>query len=600
MDKNSKFSDQIKESFEEIFQQNVPQNFWTELSSALEEEGLLSENEGLLPSEKEQIQSSFETTHQAEAPSFVWDNVSEAIETEGLFDEAMDDIPETEAFGEIIKSSFISNEKTTAPVNIWSKIEGEIYSPSSEDQIKESFEQSYTRKAPDYVWNAVRHQINIDQVWDRLSAFLDRMRYRQMWKQRIRRWSSYAAILVFMHACLPIVEFGNSKTTPHQLDPSEGPFAQQEIFEENNNSEPKTEEKTNHNFTPFTQFKASTSFGQKLPSQQLAQSNDFSNLGKSEEAAEHNVFTKPNFAESIKEQSKWKLGLPIVKGEERTSLAEIEEPNISDVEQNSLIAEAKTEELNTPKNNKSALEDLAIQWLNPAAFELIEREELNIFPDLSTYPEQKSSKSSKKSFNTEVGFISAVGTSILLNEETFQSWEENTLLVNDLSQLTHIGLLVVQPIDEKSALAVEVSGFHRICQTYDFFSNDGYYKSKRKELNYARLTASYQRSFYNYKLFGLQTDILSRTGLYLAYLTEERAILNDVTDNSSTFNKYDLGLNLMLGQTHAWDNFVFEYGGQFNMGMLNVFNGQSLGTNISIDQTHIISTAAYLSLRYRF
>ena len=101
--------------------------------------------------------------------------------------------------------------------------------------------------------------------------------------------------------------------------------------------------------------------------------------------------------------------------------------------------------------------------------------------EFEIYPSEESKTS--RQLNTEIGFISAVGASFLLNEETFESWDKNSLLVNDCASFSHLGLLAIQPLSKKSALAVELSGFHQIRQGFGFYSQDGYFKSKIKELN---------------------------------------------------------------------------------------------------------------------
>lgn len=594
MDK-SNFSEQIKNSFEEIFRKEVPQTIWTELSSTLEEEGFLSDEEILSNEEKDLLQSSFEETHQAQAPAFAWKNIAASIEEEGGFEE--ESSPE-ENFGEIIKSSFLTRESSKAP-NIWSKIEGEIEGQSAEDTIRDGFEESYKGQAPDYIWNAVRHQINIDSVWERLTVFLDRMRYRQLWKQRLRRWASYATVIALMHACLPITYNGVGELEPTepkmQMEPS-GPLAEEKL---NQNT---SKDKKDHSSTLQTNSGQLPTLTKKLPSEQLASVEDFSNLGKSDKKAT-TVFEQPDFAKNFENKKKWSIALviPSPKKENITDLQAGEDDLVMEDTSNGLLEEDRSilsEKEPTVTVSKEEL--LAINWLKPAAYSLLEHQTVDLFPEVEEYPYSPKESKVNKSAKMELGFITALGNSFLLNEETFQSWDENSLLNHNLSGFTHIGFLLVQPLSKKSALAVELSGYHQIRQGFGFFSTDGYYKSKVKELNYARFGALYQHEVCNYELLGLKTELLGRAGFYLAYLTEELAIMDAVSNSTNTFNKYDLGTKFMLGQAHRWDNFVFEYGGQLDMGLLNVFNGESFGTNIQVNHTRILNIAAYLSLRYRF
>ncbi len=530
----------------------------------------------------EQIKASFEQSDKPKAPEDFWQGLSDALETEGLIGaEKTEFVENSEKFENSIKNSFTSNYQKTAPGSVWSKIQSTITSEdTAEDQIRDSFEQQYQKAAPEYIWNAVRHQINIDSVWSRLTVFLDRMQYRARWRQRLRRWASYATIVVFMHACLPID--WSQQEGPAQPKNSNLPIAMhQETPAATGNSVNQASvdpQKIPQQFTPLIE---------QLPSTQL---NKKTRPLLQKEAPQPSVFgNRPNFNAQLQAQKLRLLGFPLanLQTEEVIPLSEelplkpdpteeeetAELPTRSSTVATTILATISTQELPEPEHNfQEPLAPITLQ--------------------------SKKSKKSSTEPRISLGLIAAHGMGTLLNQETFISLESNSTLALSSTHFSNLGLIFTTRLKPHASLSFQLSGWNHIRQGLTYYSPDGRFQTKLKELNYIRLAASYKRNLGHYRIAGLASSFLIKGGLYSAFLIEENIVQTSATASRPEFSSFDLGGQFALGQQHQWNQLLLEYGVQTNIGLANIFQGQTLGTNIAVNRTTLLNAAIYLSLRY--
>lgn len=108
----------------------------------------------------------------------------------------------SDKFDDIINDAFANSESEAAPEMAWNRIDDELQKITElDDKVKQSFEE-VTEKAPDFVWEKVQDQLDIDAVWQKISA---RLVYRVK-----RTYLGYACVLLFL--LLPFVLDDSNET----------------------------------------------------------------------------------------------------------------------------------------------------------------------------------------------------------------------------------------------------------------------------------------------------------------------------------------------------------------------------------------------------
>ena len=574
MAENFNFLDNIRDSFGKVHQQTVPKALQEQLFARLEQEGLMSEKEEATVPDNS-IKTAFEETFITTAPSHVWNHIESNLTEAADID-----------FQENIKQSFIQSHQSAAPFDVWGEISEQI-SIDSEDKphgnlIKDSFEEKYGKTAPDYIWNAVREQINMDKVWERIVQALDAMQRRELWQARLRRWMSYAALLLLMHACLPThyLGLGLKESLPKQ------PLV--------NLPERLNEKESNENITkPSAINKLETKEAQikdKVPS---------------------NNSLKPIVAkERIEEE------VPALIVAEK-----VESPSPSNNSLKPIVAKDPIEEevpapvlaekVDEPAVEKELIVDVN---LSDKVLAVISLNQINIAPKLKldtsilelalTMPikKQKRIEEEDLQFRNSIGLIASSGVGLAFNEETKLGFEATSLVSTAVAPALSLGFAGTYAFSHQSALSYELYANSQIKQELHYYSKAGRYNQQKHELNYVRLAAMYQQRLLHYgRLSGVKSEVLGKVGGYAAYLRAQRAFENEIlTTTMPNYRKLDFGLQLMLGQRHRLNRIVLEYGVVGNMGLYNIFNGPSSLANLSVQNTRLLHAGGYLSLQYLF
>jgi len=89
-----------------------------------------------------------------------------------------------------------------APVELWNNIDLNLEKEDSliDQKIKDHFLNS-DKKAPEYIWYGIEQQLNIDRIWKKISPTLDRLKLVYIWRNRIKKWSAAALLLLLIRSC---------------------------------------------------------------------------------------------------------------------------------------------------------------------------------------------------------------------------------------------------------------------------------------------------------------------------------------------------------------------------------------------------------------
>jgi hypothetical protein len=639
MAENFNFSDNIRDSFGKVYQQAVPKALQGQLFARLEQEGLMSEKADAAAPDNS-IKTAFEGTFIAPAPAFVWNHIESDLSenTDSHFQES-------------IKNSFTQGHQSAVPIDFWGAISEQISttgtpSESLEKQddnlIKDSFEEKYGKTAPDYIWNAVREQINIDKVWEHIVQVLDRMQRRELWQARLRRWMSYAALLMFMHACLPTHYLGIG--LDEQL-PGEPLVNLPEILTKkeriqnttkaviSNPVEIKEEIKRKQIQTkaPLTAIVTKDPIKTEVPAI-IADKVDEPSETKEPLTA---IVTKDPIktevpaiiADKVDEPSEMKEPLtaivtkdpiktevPVIIADKVDEPSETKEPLTAIVTKDPIKTEVPAiiaDKVDEPSLEKEIIVDVN---LSDQTLEAISLNEISIAPKLKldssilelalTMPIKKRKRIEEEDlhFKNSIGLIASSGVGLAFNEETKLGFDATSLVSTGVAPALSLGFAGTYAFSHKSALSYELYANSQIKQELHYYSKAGRYNQQKQELNYVRLSAMYQHRLLRYgRSSGVESAVLGKVGGYAAYLTAERAFENEVlTTSTSNYRKMDFGLQLMLGQRHRLNRIVLEYGVVGNLGLYNIFNGPSSLANLAVQNTRLLHAGGYLSLQYLF
>jgi len=536
--------DEIKSAFEQHFQEKLPKDFWADIAMDLNEEGELSKDKTALK----------------------------------------------------IKESFENEHKKTAPPLFWAAIENELQEKElPKNKIKQSFEIHYNKTAPEYIWNALRQEINIDAVWTRIELVLGKSSVQENAINRLKRWMSYAALLVCMHACLP-THFYQKVVLPNKLlnlpmadvVENNGDITKKTNLatkeERNNTSKPKLNQENNNNTT--SSYNKQTTAISKGNLQNKTNNENIIGLRKKERVDKIGTELTPSKGNS---HTANKIGELNPDNENRVNII----PPIRDKEEQAAATETLSATLLLSASSLPTLSVDAVVEANQNLHKVTE------FPDLKMGKKQPKDKDFSK---LQVGVIAFVGIGDINNAETEAGHTKGTLLENKLCPSIGYGLLATFNFNENNALALEFDLQNKIKHQIHFFSRDGRHVHKVEEFDYTRLVLMYQRNVLQYELKNLKSLVSLRGGLYAGYMKNQNSFYNDVRIVAlvPVFRKIDFGAKYMLGQSHSYKQITFEYGLSSNFGLYNIFNGIAAYTTIPVNHSNIFTAGAYASLRYKF
>ncbi len=458
-----------------------------------------------------------------------------------------------------INESFNSlNNK--APENIWDNISDSLDVPVNEtvdNKIKDSFENAES-KAPEHAWNNINKQLNIDNVWTRVSRALTLDRY-FFWFKRFGIGLSAVALLFF------VANYFNTNNDNIS-----------ELLPINNRSEiDNTREVYSENVvTPYTSKIENTVKEEKI-------------LNKLNEEVIVSDYTTPVTPESnISENNNIEENTPEIIIDEPIKA---EDPAYTISENYSALAtdSSETTDVNLIEED--------IEKITPKPAVLIAySDDKNDFEEPEDYFSDEKPKSKPYFF---VGLISSYNRTSLMNSNLRQSKDGSSLILSNPTYGANYGVMAGYGISPKSSILTEFyfkNGYKQSISGYE----EGRFYTSRTELNYMTLTLLYERKIPNL-LFATNSNFVVKAGGYYSSLRSNSEYLNDKLQTTrSDYENDDYGVRLLFGQQKDIRKFIIDYGLNSSYGLKNTYKGNELIPG-KFNKTNNFYVGLYLNLRFR-
>jgi hypothetical protein len=598
----------LKTSFDAI-QKKAPEHVWEQISEEMNIEDALN------TSLDEKIQTAHLDMPLQKAPSSIWDNIDDALDETTPVDAILD---------EKVKDGFLSKSKA-APVFLWGAISEELNTPPAsvdatlDDKLKEGFLRQETKKTPNKVWYAVSRQLNIDKTWDRINKALDKEPVVSDWSGRIVRFVAIAALLLLL-----------LKTCTHRPYTIPNPDLVHDLTNSTEDiNKPLTTiiEKGNTNSSAKKQRNSIQNNSADKPLK-LINSKDTKSLEKNNNNLIGNVptsLTKHSSKGGKKETTQGRIpaSLPIVENystenseEVSNSIAAVVVPEA--LKEGSLIP--STVNVNTKGTNKSNNESIetinqdenitqseGLKEFNPVVLDALTSNPLTLangMEPIQLLEEVKSEKKANKNLidgKLEAGAFAVVNSTMLLNNETREGFDQNSLTTNYFGLAANYGIWASYRILPKGALVAEFSINADNRQAYGTYDRGVFY-IKEWVMKYNRFSLAYKHDLWQTNSDKLiNTKVVAQAGVYLGMMREAKLFYDGVLffDKQSDYHQFDFGFKLALGQEILIDKFVLGYGIRSDIGASNIFKGNNQ-LNGREDQTNIIHLGGYVLFGYRF
>ena len=545
---------------------------------------------------------------------------------------------------DLIRSSFDKINKG-APDGLWGKLSSVLDAdaeslPSTEKdlshnpldtKIKESFS-SLNRKAPEHVWTAINRQLNIERVWEGLNKELDKTRP----LFRPRNLIAAAVLLLFLFSTGIYLSLSRDAVRPGMADMEEKEiskngesftaFDSEEIIEERKETKEQKaiifnqpailEEETIHSKISVTADADSGKKDQKKGVTEEGNAAYQKRAFQDSRGIENRVDTIESSSFFSKEGG-FLPSLPASTNRKALDVKRLPDNNYSirsatksSNERPSQIIGHETHAVTLVTTNGVSSDQLLtneilslkvnslpfIQEKN-TIFIKVESISLDALPVQEIALESPLDKNKRKPLkiqNVEAGPVWVYHNSWLLNNETRNSLDKNSLISSDPTYKQNWGLALNYNITGKSTIATEVHFFSKSGQKYKMYG-EGKYLKKGLELRYHKIYLQYQRQLLG-RGTGMPGWFTVKAGVYGGVLQEK---LGEIRQEESRYASFDYGLRLAAGQENKLGRIVIGYGLSTERGLNNVFRGTEK-LPAAFNKTYIQNFGTYLNIRYAF
>lgn len=594
----------LKTSFDAI-QKKAPEHLWEQISEEMNVEDALN------ASLDEKVQTAHLDAPLQKAPSSIWDKIDDALDETTPIDTILD---------EKVKDGFLSDSKA-APVFLWGAISEELNTaPVSLDatldnKLKEGFLTQETKKTPNKVWYAVSRQLNIDKTWNRISKVLDKEPVVSDWSGRILRFFGGAALLLLLlKTCTHTPYTIPNSDLVHQIshstkDLTKVPSAR---MENKTNSNSEKQENSNQN---------------KVTSKDLESSNTMSanpSERNNKKLIENLPTSLPKDSSKEKKKATTKgsasLIAPIVDNsstkdskEESVAITTVVPQYLENASTSSNLA-SKSADAGTNGNVERKNQDerspstKVSKELNPILLDALALNPLSVATNtvepIQLLEEVQLEKKVKKNLiegKLEAGAFAVVNSTMLLNNETREGFDQNSLTTNYFGLAANYGIWASYRILPKGALVAEFSINADNRQAYGTYDKGVFY-IKEWVMKYNRFSLAYKHDLWQTNSDKLiNTKVVAQAGVYMGMMREAKLFYDGVLffDKQADYHQFDFGFKVALGQEILIDKFVLGYGIRSDIGASNIFKGNNQ-LNAGEDQTNIIHLGGYVLFGYRF
>lgn len=517
-----------------------------------------------------------------------------------------------------IRESFDGLNKP-APDNLWNKLSGKLsvseIDKGIDTKIKNGFE-NINKSAPSHIWNSVNRQLNIDKVWKRISAQLDRKSIIIYW----RKLGGIAALLLLLLGG-GIYMFNNNKNAlfvpvtgqlnPHEQKNTEKIKQLADISDKSNltkgtknhlcigktfNLETYQFNNNNYNslFVPITGQLNQHEQKNTQEIQQLANISDKSNLKKG--TKNHTVIAKTF---NLKKYPVQQNGLTASKNSNAPLRSVKNNSSRHLALQKNNVTENITEKL---IKNTFSIDSMQLITMIPIKTIFIG----NIIPSDSiliassiTQPVIPADTMVRRKKQFEIGIIYAYNNTWLINNDTRNSFNENSLIQAIPAFAGSYGLIANYGISNNSAVSAEFYINSKYIQKYDEFV-EGFYNRRTTEFNYYKFALLYQFNINQSPHKLVSSKYTFKAGFYGSYLkTQTHDYTRVVSPKTETYTKIDYGVRIAIGQEKTIKRIIIGYGLNAEYGFKNIFEGnRKVPSQFNVSRNAFIG--GYVNLKYCF
>jgi len=571
------------------------------------------------------IKDSFEQL-QKKAPSHLWDKISTGLEEQEALDEQLD---------QKVKKGF-EQQKAVLPVGLWDSIADgleteEVLDETIDQKVKEGFEQQTVHKAPASVWRNVRRQLNIDKTWTKVQQELDVRPVVTDWRKRMLQFVSAAAVLLlFLRTC--DLDTFQPQPTVHTND-----FPPQTITSPHSTQKETHLAKTNSKAASTDNSSATHKTQEKKQAGNMATANISSTNNSrnnahtpdetataNQQMAENEIIVVDNVVASNNEDE----NKPIALSNEAatTPLVATKQQGITNVEKNnkkntSVPTNAKKASSNDRKEAKSQghrnEEDAATKEISTNSYFanqqlqpiLIPSIENNLLDNQLQKPETirlidepilKNEKKNPIAGRLQAGAFVVVNSTMLLNEETREGFSAPDKVKNYFGLAFNYGLWAAYRIGRRHSVVAEFSFNADNKQSYGIWDN-GRFFIKEWVMKYNRFSLAYKHDLFMTKGKALDTRINAQLGVYLGFLRQAKLYYDGdlFYDAIDEHRRLDVGFKIAIGQELDFGKFVVGYGLRSDIGVSNIFKGNTTVT-AQENKTNVIHLGGYMTIGYKF
>lgn len=200
-----------------------------------------------------------------------------------------------------------------------------------------------------------------------------------------------------------------------------------------------------------------------------------------------------------------------------------------------------------------------------------------------------------KKIRFEVGLTGKGGTSILLGQNKYETWNNGE--PTHLCPTGAFGIMANYHFTLNDAVVLGIYPYSSMKQCFGKYDNNGNYEATDIDLSLFDFTLGYQRTLIRYNsLSQIPSKIYARLDFGLGILTNAKTKVNEqVISSEKLYNKFNFSAGLALGNAHEINQFIIDYGITSNIGVNNLITG----SNPTILQpAQLLNIGAYLGVRY--
>ncbi len=536
-----------------------------------------------------QIKKSFDSL-QKKAPVHLWDNISEHLNSNQSIDQSIDNK---------VQDSFINHQQSSAPAFLWGAINEGLenaetdFNDSLDKKLKNSYDQQETSQTPDSVWFAINRQLNIDNTWNKISKVLDSNPVVSDWRNKIFKFMAAASVmLLFVKSCV------------------DNPTPQNVHYVYSDNISLSKNAKDNEDKTITT-----------LPSEEnsliIERATDpddnslVSAVSDDEDSVNNNNNTdnKPLVIENKISATKTQNSNEDFPSVNNSNIVADEGNNSLYIDNNSSNEKVVADSQNTSTDpQKKVAEENVFQYnYNLSLLNVIKTDALafdsKFEPVLLSeeFTLENKNKNNLIEGKLQAGAFVVVNATMLLNNETKEGFDENSLVQNYYGLAANYGIWASYRLIPKGEIVAEFSINADNKQANGVFEKGDYY-IKEWVMKYNRISLAYKHDLWSSgKPDVVNTKIVAQGGFYIGFLREAKLFYDGELkyDLLQEHHNFDFGFKVALGQEIIFDKFVLGYGLRSDIGVANIFKGNSTLSSRE-NNTNIIHLGGYCMIGYRF